>query len=158
MAEDLATHPAIYCSKGTLLSLINKDKLQSFNFENPAFSAIAAVWETTFACVRHQFLSKSSHYTADYLRQISYLWQERNLIDISSHHITAIDLYLNFLLSTGLQISAGDLLLCTADYSSWGLLCSKVSSMVLIPVIFYCDFESINDLFLISLLSRNHFW
>ena len=44
MAEDLATHPAIYCSKGTLLSLINKDKLQSFNFENPAFSAIAAVW------------------------------------------------------------------------------------------------------------------
>ena len=44
MAEELATHPAIYCSKGTLLSLINKDKLQSFNFENPAFSAIAAVW------------------------------------------------------------------------------------------------------------------
>ena len=73
MAEDLATHPAIYCSKGTLLSLINKDKLQSFNFENPAFSAILQYGEMTFACVRHQFLSKSSHYTADYLRQISYL-------------------------------------------------------------------------------------
>ena len=154
MAEE--THPAIYCSTGTLLRLINKDKLQSFNFENPAPSL--QYGETTFAWVRHQFLSKSSRYTADYLRQIFYLWQERNLIDISSHHITAIVLYLNFLLSTGLQISVGDLLLCTADYSSWGLLCSKVSSMVLIPVIFYCDFESINDLFLISLLSRNHFW
>lgn len=158
MAEDLATHPAIYCSKGTLLSLINKDKLQSLILKILLLAPSLQYGETTFACVRHQFLSKSSHYTADYLRQISYLWQERNLIDISSHHITAIDLYLNFLLSTGLQISAGDLLLCTADYSSWGLLCSEVSSMVLIPVIFYCDFESINDLFLISLLSRNHFW
>ena len=44
MAEDLATHPAIYCSTETLPSLINKDKLQILNFENHAFSAIAAVW------------------------------------------------------------------------------------------------------------------
>ena len=46
MAEELGTHPAIYCSTGTLRSVINDWilKLQIFNFENHAFSTIAKEW------------------------------------------------------------------------------------------------------------------